>query len=340
MKTATLLASLSVLAGALAAPLAGESALHRRTLPRLGGVNLAGCDFGIDIYGNSGTPACPGTEQVGHFIADGANLFRLPAGWQYLVGNNQASTSLAPDFFAQYDALVQAVISKGAYAIIDVHNYARWNGAIIGQGGPSNQDFANLWTLLATKYKNDPNVIFGLMNEPHDLDVPTWAGSVQAAVNAIRAAGATSQYILVPGTGFTNANAWFEGQDNALLGVTDPVGGTDKLLLDVHRYNDVDFSGTHAECTTNSLDVLSSLDSWLQGNGRKAIVSETGGGHTTSCETDLGEFLHGIKEDYPSVLGFAVWAAGSFDPSYVLSITPTNGVDNQLFDIAVKPNLP
>lgn len=54
----------------------------------------------------------------------------------------------------------------------------------------------------------------------------------------------------------------------------------------------------------------------------------------------LGQFLHGIKKDYPSVLGFAVWAAGSFDPSYVLSITPTNGVDNQLFDIAVKPNLP
>lgn len=41
MKTATLLAALSALAGALAAPLAGESALHRRTLPRLGGVNLA-----------------------------------------------------------------------------------------------------------------------------------------------------------------------------------------------------------------------------------------------------------------------------------------------------------
>lgn len=70
--------------------------------------------------------------------------FRLPAGWQYLVGNNQASTSLAPDFFAEYDALVQAVISQGAYAIIDVHNYARWNNAIIGQGGPSNQDVSTL----------------------------------------------------------------------------------------------------------------------------------------------------------------------------------------------------
>jgi endoglucanase len=38
------------------------------------------------------------------------------------------------------------------------------------------------------------------MNEPHDLQsVPTWVTTVQAVVNAIRAAGATSQYILLPG---------------------------------------------------------------------------------------------------------------------------------------------
>jgi endoglucanase len=36
------------------------------------------------------------------------------------------------------------------------------------------------------------------MNEPHDLNVQQWATSVQAAVNAIRAAGATTQHILLP----------------------------------------------------------------------------------------------------------------------------------------------
>jgi aryl-phospho-beta-D-glucosidase BglC (GH1 family) len=48
-------------------------------------------------------------------------------------------------------------------------------------------------TQLATKYKSQSKVIFGVMNEPHDLDVPTWATTVQAAVTAIRQAGATSQ---------------------------------------------------------------------------------------------------------------------------------------------------
>ena len=48
-------------------------------------------------------------------------------------------------------------------------------------------------TQLATKYKSQAKILFGVMNEPHDLDVPTWATTVQAAVTAIRQAGATSQ---------------------------------------------------------------------------------------------------------------------------------------------------
>jgi hypothetical protein len=32
--------------------------------------------------------------------------------------------------------------------------------------------------------------------------------------------------------------------------------------------------------------------------------------------------------------------AGSFDSSYELSITPQGGVDNDLFKLAVQPNLP
>jgi hypothetical protein len=40
---------------------------------------------------------------------------------------------------------------------------------------------------------------FGIMNEPHDVDVSQWVISAQAAVNAIREAGATTQTILIPG---------------------------------------------------------------------------------------------------------------------------------------------
>lgn len=62
---------------------------------------------------------------------------------------------------------MQGCLDSGAeMCIIDIHNYARWDGAIIGQGGPSNADFASLWSQLATHYKDKRRVVFGIMNEP------------------------------------------------------------------------------------------------------------------------------------------------------------------------------
>jgi aryl-phospho-beta-D-glucosidase BglC (GH1 family) len=48
---------------------------------------------------------------------------------------------------------------------------ARWNGGIVGQGGPTDAQLANVWSQLATEYKSDSKVIFGIMNEPHNSKV-------------------------------------------------------------------------------------------------------------------------------------------------------------------------
>lgn len=104
---------------------------------------------------------------MAHFSKqDGFNAYRLPVGWQFLVNNPGAN--LNATHLAQYDDLVQACLVTGAYCIIDIHNYARWNGQIIGQGGPVNKDFASLWSQLAKKYAKETKVVMGLMNEPHE----------------------------------------------------------------------------------------------------------------------------------------------------------------------------
>jgi endoglucanase len=71
------------------------------------------------------------------------------------------------------------------------------------------------------------------MNEPHDLDVPTWANTVQLTVNAIRAAGATQNILLLPGSSYTSAQSFPTEAGPYLLKVTDP-GNTDvsKLVFD------------------------------------------------------------------------------------------------------------
>ena len=39
------------------------------------------------------------------------------------------------------------------------HNYARWNGDIVGQGGPTNAEFASIWTQLAAEYGSNERII-------------------------------------------------------------------------------------------------------------------------------------------------------------------------------------
>ena len=75
------------------------------------------------------------------------------------------------------------------------------------------------------------------MNEPHDVDVNSWVSSVQSVVNAIRAAGADN-FLLLPGSSWASAQAFPTEAGPGLVKVTDPLGNTDKLIFDVHKYLD------------------------------------------------------------------------------------------------------
>ena len=104
------------------------------------GVNIAGFDFGCDTSGDCTESAAwppltkyygmDGAGQMQHFVNDdGFNLFRLPVGWQFLTGDLQSGTIVDANL-QEYDDLVQTCLSTGASCIIDVHNYARFNGEV------------------------------------------------------------------------------------------------------------------------------------------------------------------------------------------------------------------
>ncbi|CAK7205349.1 Endoglucanase EG-II [Sporothrix eucalyptigena] len=299
------------------------------------GTNIAGFDFGCSITGQDNlTQATPplsalggpdGAGQMQHFVKDdGMNIFRLPVGWQYLL-NNKLGGTLDSTNAGKYDQLVQACLATGAYCIIDIHNYARWNGQIIGQGGPTNDQFANLWSQLATKYAAQQKIIFGIMNEPHDVpDIDKWADSVQAAVTAIRAVAA-KQMILLPGNDWTSAQQMPTKSGPALLKVKNPDGSFDGLIIDVHKYLDSDNSGTHTECVTDNISTaFSPLATWLRANKRQALNTETGGGNTASCQKYLCSQIQFLNQNSDVFLGYVGWSAGAFSPTtYELSEVPT-----------------
>ncbi|KAF5350969.1 hypothetical protein D9756_008340 [Leucocoprinus leucothites] len=309
---------------------------------KFAGVNIAGFDFGCNSDGScTASAAWPpltkyygadGLGQMQHFVKDdGFNIFRLPVGWQFLT-NNVLGGPVVNANLAEYDDLVQACLSTGAWCIIDIHNYARWDRGIIGQGGPTDEEFAETWTTIAAKYKDESKIIFGIMNEPHDVpDIERWAQSVQAAVTAIRNAGATTQIILLPGNNWTSAETFVSnGSAAALSKVINPDGSTTNLIFDVHKYLDSDNSGTHAECVTNNIDnAWSPLADWLRENKRQALNTETGGGNTDSCVQFMCEQIAYQAANSDVFLGYVGWAAGNFLPgSYVLGETPTQSTSD------------
>ena len=79
------------------------------------------------------------------------------------------------------------------------------------------------WQKLATEFRSNDHVIFDLQNEPHDIPAQTVFNLMQAGVNGVRAAGATSQLILVEGTSWTGAWTWTtSGNSDAFGAIRDP----------------------------------------------------------------------------------------------------------------------
>lgn len=178
------------------------------------------------------------------------------------------------------------------------------------------------------------------MNEPHDLaDLSAWVVTVQAAVDAIRAAGATSQTILLPGNDWTHAASMVSTSGPALLAVTDSAGAG-KLVFDVHQYLDSDGSGTQSTCTTDNVDLvrraissdivgrswradalacslssqMTSLNSWLASVDRQALVTETGVPNNADCITKLNAQLSFVKSS-SNIAGFTAWSVRGRPPS-------------------------
>ena len=95
------------------------------------GCKLALCCASMILFrGSRMDLGADGLGQMQHFVEnDGYNVFRLPVGWQYLT-YNQMTGVLNETQFANYNMLVNACLSTGAYCEIDIHNYARYDGEV------------------------------------------------------------------------------------------------------------------------------------------------------------------------------------------------------------------
>ncbi|KAK6068382.1 cellulase [Seiridium cupressi] len=291
-------------------------------------------------FGVWSATATPGTGLPGRFGVDYAfineaavdvhvdqnhvNLFRIAFLLERMC---PPATGLGATFnethFDYYKEAVDYItVTKGAYAILDPHNYMRYNdpssqpysGSIIGNTSDTTaattEQFGQFWGELASRFADNERVIFGLMNEPHDMASSLVLANNQAAIDGIRAANA-SNLIIMPGNSWTGGHSWTEGTDpsSAVMNqFNDPLNNT---AIDIHEYLDYDFSGGHLECVSDPATNLDALTAWLTENNLKAFITEFGGSNSTSCQEMLPDILN-YMSDNPEYIGWTAWAAGPF----------------------------
>ncbi len=316
------------------------------------GVNLAGAEFQVQTWGIDNVPGTynvdyiyPTSAEIDYYLGKGVKLFRLPFAWERLQPT--LSASLDPTELGRLNTVVNYATSRGADVILDPHNYARWSPSphtysnnVVGTNVPE-AAFADLWSRLATEYKGNSRVVFGLMNEPHDMDTAVWRSAANAAISAIRSAGATN-LVTVPGNNYTGAWSWSESinghASNAveMLKIVDP---GNHYVFEVHQYLDSDSSGTGATIVSPTIgqERLVDFTNWLKANNRKGFLGEfavansmIGNEPGQIGDEAITNMLNYMEANSDVWVGWTWWAGGPWWGNYIFTIEPTNlGTGNQ-----------
>ena len=138
----------------------------------------------------------PDTSSIQILMDKGMNIFRIPFLMERLAQGTMTA-SLDATYLADLTTVVNFITEAGGHAVVDPHNFGRYDGTVF----TSTSDFQTFWINVATEFKSNDNVIFDCNNEFHDEPSNSLVAELnQACIDGVRAAGATTQYIFVEGT--------------------------------------------------------------------------------------------------------------------------------------------
>ncbi|KGO74899.1 Glycoside hydrolase, superfamily [Penicillium italicum] len=333
MRYTSLLTIAGIIGLVLAAP--GPSLSKRASSFVWFGANEAGAEFGSgNIPGELGTDYIwPSTSTIQTLQSAGMNIFRIPFAMERLVPGTMTSSADAT-YLASLKNTVNYITSNGGYAVVDPHNFGRYYGNII----TSTSDFAAFWTTLASEFASNNKVIFDTNNEFNSEDQTLVLNLNQAAINAIRAAGAKSQYIFVEGNSWSGAWTWTTVNDN-MKALTDP---QDLIIYEMHQYLDSDGSGTSDTCVSSTIgrERVVAATQWLKDNGKKAFLGEFAGGANSVCQSAVTGMLDYLQANSDVWLGASWWSAGPWWGDYMYSFEPPSGVGYTYYMSLLKKYFP
>ncbi|KIL04881.1 endoglucanase [Stutzerimonas stutzeri] len=298
------------------------------------GVNLSGAGFAPHVVpGKHGTNYFyPEKRHFKYYADKGIRLIRFPFIWE------RVQHSLGEDLDGEQLRLLKRTLDfamqHGQKVILDMHNYGRYQGHLIGSSDVPYAAYAQVWQKLAKRFGGHPALLgYDIMNEPHGT-VGLWPGAAQAAVDAIREVDQQA-LIFVEGERWSSAYHWPLVNANFL--VKDPV---ERIVYEAHLYFDEDFSGKYLPGKSRNIDPMLGVErarpfvEWLQKHGQKGFLGEYGiPDDLPEASVAMDNLLAYLNDNcIPS----AYWAGGPGWGQYRLAIEPRDGQDRPQMAILQK----
>lgn len=153
-----------------------------------------------------------------YLVSKGINHVRMMFTWEWLQDTLSAPIPDTADaarlaYWHDFVAAVNAFTDASVYVMIEPYGFSStandtrpvWKDQLVGGTTVTNTHYANLNTQLGAHFKDNPYVLFGLVNEPNDMSTMSWFSAAQTAITALRDAGYRN-HIFVPGNGYSTWN--------------------------------------------------------------------------------------------------------------------------------------
>lgn len=294
------------------------------------GINLAGPEFSPQVLPGrvNWHYKFPTTSQLEYYKGNGFEAIRLPILWERVQPD--LFSALDKTYLSEINEFLAKAHNAKLVVLLEIHNYARYRGEVIGSDSVPKSAFYDVWRKLSAAVMHQPALTaYGLMNEPYNTG-GLWAKVAQAGVSGIRRVD-SSRHIYVSGDGFSGTGRW--PTLHPVPFVHDPAG---KEIYDGHIYFDVDASGKYLNpkpYTSPSKAVaplLSPFINWLKVHGKNGAITEWGVPSRDKDWFDTAKvFLQMASEN---CLPTYVWAGGGWSPNYVMSLEPYEGKDKPLLE--------